>query len=228
MSVRTARRGTTWRRRALLAALLTIALAVLGVLLGGPATAAAPAITVTPSSGLTDGQSVSVHGTGFTANAKDINIVECPASGASQNACNIAGGQFFQSTDGSGSFTVAIAVKEKYGSIDCTKITCMVVAHEGTNPNSGNTGQENIHFGPTTSPSTPGGGGTTTGSGGTGGTGGSGSTGSNTGGGPTGANTGHVDLGAPRIALSLWLAGGGVLLLGIGIAVQLRRSRLAK
>jgi hypothetical protein len=223
-----------WRARAYLAGLTAAAFCVLGVVLGGPAFAASPSITVSPSTGLTNGQTVTVHGTGYTANVKTINVVECPVSGASQNACDITDAKLFQSTDASGSFTVQMSVKSKLGTVDCAPAACMIVAHEGTDPNSGNNGEQILHFGPTetgspisptsTAPAVPGGGSSSSSSG----AGGGASATTPATGGPTGANTGHIDLGAPRMALSLWLAAGGLVLLALGTVVHLRRTRSAR
>lgn len=219
-----ARGGVLW-----LTALVTACLlGVLGVAFSSAA-GAAPAITVTPSSGLHDGQTVTVHGTGYTPNAKNLNVIQCPVSGASQNSCNVPDAKIFQSVDGSGSFTYSIVVRAKIGSVDCTKVQCMIDAHEGTSATSGNDASVVLHFGSTTTTSSaaPGGGSTTgsSGSGSNGTSGGNGSTSTTTpgAGNPTGADTGYQDIGTPRIAVTLGLIGLGVVLLLSGVAIHLRR-----
>jgi hypothetical protein len=228
-----------WGARAFLAGITVAAFCVLGVVFGAPALAASPSITVSPSTGLSDGQTVTVHGTGYTPNVHTINVVECPVSGASQNACDLTGGdaQLLQPADASGSFTVHMPVRAKLGSVNCGVAACMIVAHEGISQTSGNNAQQILQFGPTetgspisptsTAPGTPGSGSSTS-SGSSGGAGGGASPSTPAAGGPTGANTGHIDLGAPRIALSLWLAAGGLALLALGTVVHLRRTRSAR
>jgi hypothetical protein len=225
-----------WGARAFLAGLTAAAFCVLGVVFGPPALAASPSITVSPATGLSDGQSVTVHGTGYTPNVHTINVVECPVSGASQNACDLTGGdaQLLQPADATGSFTVHMPVRSKLGSVNCGVAACMIVAHEGISQTSGNNAQQILQFGPSetgspisptsTAPTSPGGGSSSTSSG----AGGGASPSTPAAGGPTGANTGHIDLGAPRIALSLWLAAGGLILLALGTVVHLRRTRSAR
>ena len=214
--------------------LLTVALGVFAlgtglIMLAAPAMAA-PGLSVTPSSGLSDGQSVSVYGTGFAANAANINVVQCQTGSTSANSCNIAGGQFFQHTDASGAFTVSIAVQASFGSVNCTTVTCMIVAHAGTDPNSGTTAMMNISFGAAATSSTPAG--TPTVSGGASATSrstpGSGvEATSATGANPTGANTGHGVNTNPPLLAGL-LAALGVLLLVAGLGASRLLSRRAR
>jgi hypothetical protein len=230
-AARSARHHDGWRSRAYLAALLVVSLSAIGLVLSGSAFAATPSISVSPSTGLSNGQTVTVHITGFTPGANNINIVECPVSGASQNACDVTDAKLFQTVDSSGSKTVQMTVRAKLGSVDCTVAACMIDAHEGTSATSGNNAQENIQFGatPTSSAPTSPGSGSTSGSGGSGGAGGNASSTPAAGGsGPTGANTGHVDVGTPRIGLSLLLAGLGLALVAVGMVVHLRRTRAAR
>ena len=220
--------GTTSQR------LLAVPLGVLalgaGLIMSAAPASASPGLSVTPSSGLADGQSVSVYGTGFAADATNINVVQCQAGSTSANSCNIAGGQFFQHTNGSGALTVSITVKASFGSVNCTKVTCMIVAHAGTDPNSGDTAMMNISFGAAATSSTPAGtptlsGGATATSGSTPGSGveATSATGVN----PTGANTGHgVNTNPPLLAGVL--AALGVLLLVAGLGASRLLSRRAR
>ena len=225
--------GTARRRLRQLSA-VSLGVLALGaglIMLAAPA-AAAPGLSVTPSSGLSDGQSVSVYGTGFAANATNINVVQCQSGSTGPNSCNIAGGQFFQHTNGSGAFTVSITVKASFGSVNCTKVTCMIVAHAGTDPNSGDTAMMNLSFGAATSSSsaasTPPAGGSSTPQQGSSSTPGSGveATGA-TGANPTGANTGHgVDTNPPLLAGVLAALGALLLVAGLGASrVRSRRAR---
>jgi hypothetical protein len=220
--------------RTIVAVVIGCTLAVLGLMISSPvaAGAATPHITVTPSSGLSNGQTVTVHGTGYSANVKNINIIQCPVSGASQNSCNVPDAKIFQSSDGSGSFTVQLVVRSTINGVDCTKVACMIDAHEGTSATSGNDSSVIIHFGsaPSTHSSTPGGsngGSSNTGSNNGTGTGG-GSTTTPGSGNPTGANTGYQDIGTPRITTTLVLIGIGAVLLVTGTMLHLRRRREVK
>jgi hypothetical protein len=218
------------RIRAALVAVAMAGLGAIGIATSTAAGAATPAITVTPSTGLSNGQTVTVHGTGYDPNVHNINVIECPVAGAGQNSCNVNGAKLFQSTDASGSFTVSLAVVSSVGGTDCTKAQCMIDGHEGTSATSGNDARVILQFGSTGGGSSGGGSGSTGGTSGTGstggtGTGGTGTGGTGTGGQPTGAPTGHEDLGAPRVLLALVLAGAGVVLLAGGGVLHLRRSR---
>jgi hypothetical protein len=145
------------RRRARQALVSTsvIAVAALGALLGfaGPASAAGPSVTVSPSSGLSNGQNVTVKGSGFTANYPQMVVVQCAATATGANGCNVNDVQF-PKADANGAFTVTLTVRSKFGSTDCTKVECIVQAHEGINPSSGKTGTSSaLHFGAAAKPS---------------------------------------------------------------------------
>lgn len=225
------------RVRAAALALTMAGLGAIGIATSTAAGAASPAITVTPSTGLANGQTVTVHGTGYDPNVHNINVIECPVAGAGQNSCNVNGAKLFQSTDASGSFTVSLAVVSTVGGTDCTKAQCMIDGHEGTSATSGNDASVILQFGSSGGGASGGGGSGTSGgssntgssntgsSGGVGSTGGTGTGGTGTGGQPTGAPTGHQDVGTPRMLLALVLAGAGVVLLAGGGALHLRRSR---
>ncbi|MEO6886450.1 MAG: neocarzinostatin apoprotein domain-containing protein [Jatrophihabitantaceae bacterium] len=112
-----------------------------------PAAAATPSVTVTPSSGLTDGQSVTVTGSGFTV-VPLIVVVQCATTATSSGAgCDTNDVQFVSSDPG-GSFTATLKVRSSFSGTDCTKVACIVQAHEGTNPSTGLTGTSaTLHFG---------------------------------------------------------------------------------
>lgn len=129
-----------------LAATVTLCLAGL-LATAGAAHAAAQTVAVSPSTGLSDGQTVTVSGTGWTPNTGQLMIVQCPAAGASQSTCNISGGQLFQKADGQGHFSVRMTVKATYGSTDCTKVQCQIAVNEGTDPNGGKNAVADISFG---------------------------------------------------------------------------------
>lgn len=106
-----------------LAALASLAVVVLTA---SPGFAAAT-LTVSQTTGLTDGQSVTISGSGFTPNLGDIAIGQCVEGAAGPADCNTLGGATFKNADASGnvaSFT--IVVKEVFGSHDCSKVQCVI------------------------------------------------------------------------------------------------------
>jgi hypothetical protein len=143
------------RARQALTTTAVIAVAALGALLGfaGPAAAAGPSITVSPSSGLTNGQNVTVKGSGFTANYANMVIVQCAATATGANGCDTNDVKFTKA-DANGAFTVTLTVRSKFGSTDCTKVECIVQGHEGFSTTSGKTGTSSaLHFGAAAKPS---------------------------------------------------------------------------
>ncbi|MEV4135990.1 neocarzinostatin apoprotein domain-containing protein [Dactylosporangium sp. NPDC049742] len=127
------------RRIASLAVLVTAALA--GVVPLGAAPAwAAPALTVSKTTGLTDGVSVTVGGSGFTANLKQIAVGQCIEEVKGPSDCNLAGGSQFVNADASGKIpTVTLKLAQKFGTFDCTKRTCVIAAQ--ILPSGGNAGE---------------------------------------------------------------------------------------
>jgi hypothetical protein len=190
--------------------------------------AAAASITVSPSSGLKDGQTVSVSISGFAPNASNINIVECLTSGTGASDCDVNDGKLFQKTDANGALTVSMTVRATFNSVDCTKAQCMIAAHAGTDPTSGTNAEANISFGgssggsssapapaPTsTASSAPGGGSTATGGG----------TNGNAASVPTGADTGRAVTGGSLPLIAEVLAGLAVLLGGVSLTLHRRRT----
>jgi hypothetical protein len=88
---------------------------------------AAPSLTVDATSGLKDGQTLTISGTGFAANLKSIAIGQCVQGYTGPADCNTSGGAQFKNADASGnvaSFT--IVVKEKFGNHDCAKEVCLI------------------------------------------------------------------------------------------------------
>jgi hypothetical protein len=90
-----------------------------------------PAITVNPDTGLADGQSVTVTGTGFSANA-EIGMAECQPGTTSEATCDLSNTLILQS-DGSGDFSTSFNVNrilniqsdsEFPTQIDCAQVTC--------------------------------------------------------------------------------------------------------
>jgi len=115
------------RKRPLKRRLLAVAGAFAVVIATASPSFADPALTVSATSGLSDGQTLTISGTGFAANLKSIAIGQCVVGYTGPADCNTSGGAQFKNADASGnvaSFT--IVVKEKFGSHDCTKEQCLI------------------------------------------------------------------------------------------------------
>ena len=101
--------------------------AVFAIVAAPTAAFAAASVTVTPASGVTDGQSVTVSGTGFKANASLV-IVECSAP-ASQAACDTTN-LGSATANAAGTFSATFKVKSgTIGNGSCTT-TCYIAAAE--------------------------------------------------------------------------------------------------
>ncbi|MDG6103626.1 LPXTG cell wall anchor domain-containing protein [Dactylosporangium aurantiacum] len=126
------------RRIPTLTVLVTAALA--GVVPLGAAPAwAAPTLTVSKTTGLTDGASVTVGGSGFTPNLKQIAVGQCIEEVKGPTDCNLAGGSQFVNADAAGKLpTVTLKLAQKFGTFDCTKRTCVIAAQ--ILPSGGNAG----------------------------------------------------------------------------------------
>lgn len=96
----------------------------------GPAPAsAAPTLTLSKSSGLKDGDRITVNGSGFKPGLTQIAIGQCIAEVTGPTDCNLAGGAQFVNADTNGRIPeVALKVAEKFGSFDCTKRQCVIAA----------------------------------------------------------------------------------------------------
>ncbi|MEV6968218.1 neocarzinostatin apoprotein domain-containing protein [Hamadaea sp. NPDC051192] len=114
-----------WFRRvaAAVAALATVVLIL-------PGTAwAASSLTLSKASGLADGERITVTGSGFTPNIKQIAIGQCIAEVAGPTDCNLAGGAQFVNADANGKIpSVTLKLSIKFGSFDCTKRQCVIAA----------------------------------------------------------------------------------------------------
>ncbi|MEV6350755.1 enediyne antibiotic chromoprotein [Actinoplanes sp. NPDC051851] len=98
----------------------------------------APSVTATPSTGLTDGQTVTVDVTGYPANAGLI-AAQCALPESGVQVCDWADAAFFAADD-NGDGTASLVVRttfdgntsdgQPYGSIDCSTVTggCLIGA----------------------------------------------------------------------------------------------------
>jgi len=103
--------------------------ALLVVVVTAPPSFAAPTLNVSATTGLTDGQIITISGSGFAANMESIAIGQCKTGYVGPADCNTLGGAQFKNADASGnvaSFTIKVA--EKFGSTDCTKQQCVIAA----------------------------------------------------------------------------------------------------
>lgn len=96
------------------------------VLTASPA-AAAPTLTISATTGLTDGQRVDISGSGFEPNLTSIAIGQCVEGYTGPADCNTNGGATFRNADASGNVAqFTITVKAKFGAHDCTKVQCVI------------------------------------------------------------------------------------------------------
>lgn len=116
-----------------------MAAAVLGLALFGAtaANAASASVTVTPNTGLSNGQQVAVAGSGFAANS-DVLVVECLNS-TTTASCDVAD-EVGVSADAAGGVSAKLTVRQSFaganpssgaatGQVDCTVSPgCAVVA----------------------------------------------------------------------------------------------------
>lgn len=109
--------------RGLAAALALFVLTVVAA----PPSFAAPSVTVSATTGLTDGQTVTVTGSGFDANLKGIAVGQCIEGFTGPTDCNLQGGATFRNADASGAIAeVTLKLAETFGTTDCTKVQCVI------------------------------------------------------------------------------------------------------
>ncbi len=96
-----------------------------------PAAVATPAVTVSPSADLVDGQLVEVDVTGFPAGA-EVGVVQCPADDSSGAGC--LGSLLVQPADGSGSARFDLLLDGQLpapgGLLQCAPARCVVMAYD--------------------------------------------------------------------------------------------------
>ena len=106
------------------------ALAVLATSLFAASPAwAAPALTVSATEGLSDGQTLTIDGSGFAANLKGIAVGQCRTGFTGPADCNLSGGATFRNADASGAIDqVTVKLSLKFGDVDCTVEQCVIAA----------------------------------------------------------------------------------------------------
>ncbi|WP_372734371.1 neocarzinostatin apoprotein domain-containing protein [Nocardioides sp.] len=111
--------------RVLLAAVATLAI-VIGV--AAPAFAA-PSLVVSATEGLTEGQTITIDGSGFAPNLKGIAVGQCRVGFTGPADCNLSGGATFRNADADGNIDqVTVKVSLKFGDVDCTVEQCIIAA----------------------------------------------------------------------------------------------------
>ncbi len=119
----TKRAGIPWGGVRRLAVCATAALLVL-VAVPAPAGASpAPSVTATPSTGLVDGQSVTVAGSGFAPGAR-VGIEECPLDHAPFGCSGI---EFTRTADANGAFSSSITVFTRFQDVG-PLVDCLTVS----------------------------------------------------------------------------------------------------
>ncbi|WP_328477638.1 neocarzinostatin apoprotein domain-containing protein [Actinoplanes sp. NBC_00393] len=99
------------------------------VLMTGTPAAAAPTLTVSKTSGLKDGDTVTVSGNGFTASLTNIALGQCIKDPATSTDCNLAGGAVFVNADASGNTAqISLKLATSFGGHDCGTDGCVIAA----------------------------------------------------------------------------------------------------
>jgi LPXTG-motif cell wall-anchored protein len=116
-----------WTSNSRIAAVAGLVIASV-VLAAGPASAASK-LTLSKSTGLVDGDRITVNGSSFTPNLTQIAIGQCIAAVQGPSDCNLAGGATFVNADASGNIPpVSLKLSIKFGAFDCTKVACVIAA----------------------------------------------------------------------------------------------------
>ncbi|BBH71503.1 hypothetical protein ACTI_81880 [Actinoplanes sp. OR16] len=93
-----------------------------------PASAKAT-LKVSKTTGLKDGDSITVSGTGFTKNLTDLALGQCVKNPKGPTDCNLAGGAVFAKTDGSGKTDkVTLKLATSFSGKDCGTDGCVIAA----------------------------------------------------------------------------------------------------
>ncbi|MBF6182420.1 neocarzinostatin apoprotein domain-containing protein [Nocardia otitidiscaviarum] len=145
------------------AAICSITLAALAVT--APAYAAPedpPALSVSASSGLTEGQRITVDGSGFRPGLAAVAVGLCTQGFANGlRDCDLEGGATFVNIAADGTIpTVTLTARARFGDIDCTQRQCVIAAAPlpGTEPQSvidANSAQIPVDFAGSRPPVTP-------------------------------------------------------------------------
>lgn len=118
---------TFWRRLAAAAAAGLIGAGAVLFVQPAPALAAAK-LHVSKTSGIADGEKITVYGTGFTPGLTDLALGQCVKNPATATDCNLTGGAEFVSTDTSGKTkTLTLTIQKSFTGKSCDN-GCVVAA----------------------------------------------------------------------------------------------------
>jgi hypothetical protein len=118
---------TTRRLAASAAAGLLVAGSI--VLLDSSPALAAPTLHVSKTSGLADGEQITVYGTGFTASLQQIALGECIKNPTGPTDCNLSGGAQFTNADASGKTpTLTLKMAKSFSGHNCATEGCVIAA----------------------------------------------------------------------------------------------------
>lgn len=116
------------------------AAATVAVLMGSPASHAAPTLTLSESSGVSAGQTVTITLTGLPPNLPTVAVGQCKPQITLPTDCNLSGSRMgkadeqgvWQPTDGNSALTLAASI----GGVDCatTPGACTIAVTSLTNP----------------------------------------------------------------------------------------------
>lgn len=102
-----------------------VALFVVAIICAPPSFAA-PSVDISDYDGLTDGQKITVSGSGFEPDLKQIAVGLCRDGYTGPNDCYLSGATF-RNADSSGSIgTFEITVTQKFSGIDCGVEKCVI------------------------------------------------------------------------------------------------------
>jgi neocarzinostatin family protein len=114
-------------RMSKLSRVLAAVAALVVVLVTAPPSFAAPTLNISQTEGLSNGQTVTISGSGFEANLSSIAIGQCIEGYVGPADCNTAGGAVFKNADAQGNVaSFDIKVSEVFGGHDCTKVQCVI------------------------------------------------------------------------------------------------------
>ncbi|GAA2609399.1 neocarzinostatin apoprotein domain-containing protein [Paractinoplanes durhamensis] len=120
---------TSVTRRLAASAAAGLALATTVVLVDSSPAFAAPTLHVSKTSGLTNGQQITVYGTGFTAGLQSIALGQCIKDPAGPTDCNLSGGAAFVNADAGGKTpTLTLKLATTFSGHTCGTSGCVIAA----------------------------------------------------------------------------------------------------
>lgn len=109
--------------------LLTAAALGLVALVAAPPAYAAPALVVSATENLEEGQKITVEGSGFAPGLAGIAVGQCKVGYEGPADCNLPGGATFRNADANGAIaTVNLTLTTSFGGIDCLAEQCVIAA----------------------------------------------------------------------------------------------------